>query len=128
MKKYLNKKAPLIVFVFFSFPLLVGAGIVPACTGTGAGGTVKCDFAYLVKLVKSVLDYILAITAPIAAIMFAYAGFLYMTSQGDPGKRTKANQIFTNVGIGIFFVVGAWLLAKAVLSGLVTKPDFDLLV
>lgn len=121
MKKYLNKTASIIVFVFFSVPLLVGAGIVPSCSGS------TCGFSHLVELVKNVLTYILAITAPIAAIMFAYAGFLYMTSQGNPAKRTKANSIFTNVGIGIFFVVGAWLLAKAVLSGLVTKDGYDLL-
>jgi len=119
MKKYFNKRAPLIVFVFFSVPLLVGAGVVPACAGS------TCHFSDLVQLVKKVLDYILAITAPIAAIMFAYAGFLYLTSQDNPGKRTKANSIFVNVGIGIFFVVGAWLIVKAVLVGL--KADSGLL-
>ena len=92
-------------------PCLAGAGIY-VCEGP------DCHFDDLMKLVKSVLDYILIMTVPISSIMFAYAGFLYLSSQGSLTKREKANQIFINVGIGLFFVLAAWLIVKAILVGL----------
>jgi len=98
-------------------PFIVGADLV-SCDGP------NCHFEDLITLVDSVLDYILAISASIAAIMFSYAGFLYLTAQGETGKRTKANQVFVNVGKGLFFVVAAWLIVKAVLLGLKTKEGF----
>lgn len=109
MRNYLNKG--LIVLTALTFPYLVKAEIY-VCKGS------ECGFDDLMKLIKSVLDYILTITVPLSAIMFAYAGFLYMTSQGSLDKRKKANQIFTNVGIGLFFVLAAWLIVKAIIVGL----------
>jgi len=109
MKKYLDKNW-MTLTVFF-FPFFAKAAIY-TCKGP------DCGFDDLMKLVKSVLDYIVTITVPLSAIMFAYAGFLYMTSQGSLDKRKKANQIFTNVGIGLFFVLAAWLIVKAIIVGL----------
>jgi len=121
------KKTQLInsIKIFFAgglvwVPFLVGADLV-ICDGP------KCHFGDLITLVDSVLDYILAISASLAAIMFSYAGFLYLTAQGETGKRTKANQVFVNVGKGLFFVVAAWLIVKAVLLGLGTKVGYYLL-
>jgi len=100
------------------FPTLIFAeGLVP-CDG------LNCDFEALMELVQNVLKYIVEITVPLSAIMFAYAGFLYMTSQGSLDKRKKANQIFTNVGIGLFFVLAAWLIVKAILVGLKSDTSF----
>ena len=98
-------------------PVLVGADGLVKCGGEGD----PCNFEDLLILVKDVLKWILIMVAPISAIMFAYAGFLYMTSQGSVDKRKKANKVFTNVGFGLFFVVGAWLIVKAILAGLETK-------
>lgn len=115
MKKYLNKSW--VILTVFFVPYLVRAEIY-VCKGP------DCGFDDLMKLVKSVLDYILMMTVPLSAIMFVYVGFLYMTSQGSLDKRKKANQIFTNVGIGLFFVLASWLIVKAILFGLGTKAPF----
>ncbi len=101
----------------------IADGLVP-CDGSAEN---PCNFAALMTLVKKVLGWILIMVAPISAIMFAYAGFLYMTSQGNVSKRQQANKVFTNVGIGLFFVVGAWLIVKAILAGLVTKEGYSYL-
>lgn len=122
MQKYSIKIICLIIWTLVLTPFFVMAdGPLVTCAGP------DCHFSDLMNLVKKVLDYILIIVAPLSALMFAFAGFLYMTSQGSIDKREKANQIFTNVGIGLFFVVAAWLIVKAILAGLVTKKGYDLL-
>jgi hypothetical protein len=54
---------------------------------------------------------------PIAAIMFAYAGFLMVTAGGEAAHaRTKAKSIFTNAVIGLIIAVACWLIIKTILS------------
>jgi hypothetical protein len=77
----------------------------------------KCTYDHIFELINNVINFILYILAiPIAAIMFAYAGFLYLTSGGDTGKVSKATSIFGDVAMGLVFVAGAWLIIKTVLS------------
>lgn len=114
MKKHLNKIINLTAFVLVMTPVsALAAGLVP-CDGV----TVACGFSQLVDLVQNVLKYILYMVAPLSAIMFAYAGFLYMFSQGGEANKTKAKNIFLYVGIGLVFVLGAWLIVKLILVGL----------
>ncbi|MCK5021744.1 MAG: hypothetical protein KAR54_00645 [Candidatus Pacebacteria bacterium] len=82
-----------------------------------------CTFGDLITLISNIIDFILYISAPVSAIMFSYAGYLYLTSGGNPSKRAQGNKIFINVLLGLFFIVGAWLIVKAILMGL--KVDFD---
>src|SRR5674476_1464426 len=62
-----------------------------------------CDWNALMALINNVINFILYFMAiPIAAIMFAYAGFLMVTAGGEAaGARTKAKSIFTNAVIGL---------------------------
>ena len=111
MKKTITN---LTAFILIFTPLFASATLVTC----GNEGQAACGFTDLIILVKSLLTYILVIAAPLASIMFAYAGFIYMTSQGNTSKRAKAHKVFTSVGIGLFFIVGAWLIVKAVIVGL----------
>jgi hypothetical protein len=80
----------------------------------------QCDFAALMKLINNVINFILfAMAIPVAAIMFAYAGFLLVTAGGEAaGARTKAKNIFINVVIGLILALAAWLIVKLILSTL----------
>ncbi len=90
-----------------------GTGLVPACEGK------DCNWDQLMTLVDNILNFLLNVMViPIAAIMFAYAGFLLVTSGGDPGRRSKAKSIFINVLIGLIIAVGAWALVKLLLTTL----------
>lgn len=82
----------------------------------------NCDFNAFIDLLNKVTRFILFYMAvPIAAIMFAYAGFLLVTA-GGAGEKTKAKNIFTNTVIGLIIAAGAWLVVKTLLS-IVSKPD-----
>lgn len=54
---------------------------------------------------------------PIAAIMFAYAGFIMVTAGGESSSaKTKAKDIFLNTLIGLVLALAAWLIIKLLLN------------
>ena len=68
-------------------------------------------------LVNNVINYVFIVLAvPIAAIMFAYAGVLMVTSAGSKESRDKAKSIFFNVALGLFFIGACWLLVHVLLN------------
>lgn len=85
-------------------------GLVPPCSP-------NCGFNDFMTLINKVVHFILfAMAVPIAAIMFAYAGFLLVTSAGSTEQRGKAKRIFTNVAIGLILAVAAWLIIELILK------------
>ena len=68
-------------------------------------------------MVNRIVDFILKdLVLPIAAIMFAYAGFLLITSGGEAAQaRTKAKDIFTNTLLGLLIAMAAFLIIKTLL-------------
>ncbi len=90
-------------------------GLVP-CDGRGIN---RCTWGKLVELVNKGLTWLIYMTVPIAAGMFAYAGFLFLTKGSSEEARGKAKGIFINVFIGVLFVVGAVLIIKTILVALI---------
>ena len=77
----------------------------------------NCNWNYLLTMVNNVVKFVIVdLIVPIAAIMFAYAGFELITSGGSTEKRTKAKKMFTSVAIGIVLVVAAWLIIFTISS------------
>jgi hypothetical protein len=63
----------------------------------------------------------------VAVISFSYAGFLYLTSQGNPGQISKAHGIFKTTAIGFLIVLSAWLIVYAI-TGSLLNPTFNPLI
>ncbi len=57
----------------------------------------------------------------IAAPLFAWGGYLYMTSMGDPNRSASARNAVISVGIGII-VIGCAFIAPRVISEFVVAP------
>ena len=76
-----------------------------------------CSFNHAMQLINNIISFILFYMAvPIAAIMFAYAGFLLVTSGGSEEAKTRAKSIFTDAVIGLVIAVAAFLIIKTILS------------
>ncbi|MEK7572280.1 MAG: hypothetical protein AAB493_00250 [Patescibacteria group bacterium] len=76
-----------------------------------------CGFNDLLTMVNKVVHFVLFVmVVPIAAILFAYAGFMLITSGGEVGKKKKALSVFWNVGLGLIIAVAAWLIISTILS------------
>lgn len=90
------------------------------CTGP------DCNFEKFIQLIQNVIDFLLvSIAVPLAMILFAYAGWLYMSASGDPGKITQGHTIFKNVLIGLVIALAAWLVVSTISKALLDRPLFD---
>ena len=121
IKFLIRNYAFVIVFLLLVLPVFSFAaqdpptGLVPCGTTTHPE---PCEFKHFMTLINKVINFILFYLAvPIAAIMFAYAGFLLVTAGGEAASaRTKAKSIFGNALIGLVFAAAAWLIIRTILS------------
>ncbi len=105
--------------VFLSVLFLVGCqqvvyaqGIVTNCVDPFT----DCGWNELIDVIKNIIDYVVLLAAPLAAIAFLWAGFLYLTAAGNEGQIRKAHGIFTKVLIGFILVLSAWLIVDTILN------------
>ena len=95
-------------------------GIVTDCgydIGKNGKGRV-CGFTDVIALISRIITYIIVLVIPIAAIVIAYAGFLFLTSGGNPAKKTAAKKAITSAIVGIIIILAAWLIVKTIVSAL----------
>jgi hypothetical protein len=92
----------------------LAAGFVPCTDGK------DCNFDALMTLIDNVTRFIFFDMAiPIAAIMFAYAGFLLITAGAESaGAKTKAKSIFTSTVLGLVIAMAAWIIVELILTTL----------
>ncbi len=82
----------------------------------------NCGYRDAIYMIQGIIDFVLyKLVLPIAAAMFMYAGFLFLTSGGDTGKRSKGKAIMLNVLIGLGIALAAWLVVNTVLNSLLSE-------
>lgn len=108
--------APLSALAAFS------GSIVP--TTCGGAGQSPCGWTDLLTLGNNILQYMVYVAVPVAAIAFAYAGWLYLSSRGNPSQISKAHGIFLNVFIGLVIVLVAWLVVDQIFKALVQSGTY----
>lgn len=117
-----------ILFIFLI--LLVPAGVYGQVSTDliVCDGVIKeCGFNEVITLMVRIINFLTVLSASLAAISFSYAGFLLITSGGDPGARKKAQEIFTKTAIGFAFVLGAWVIVYTLVNTLTSGGEFNLL-
>jgi ABC-type Fe3+ transport system permease subunit len=80
-----------------------------------------CTFNDLVTLAQNLANRIVQLGLILSPIIFAYAGYLLVTSQDNPKKRDDAKGIMWNVVKGITIMLLAWLLVDLVLGALLSQ-------
>lgn len=114
-KKTINKILLVIpIFIVIFYPILSLADFV-LCVN-------ECGYEDLIKMINAIIDWVIKVSVPLAALIFAYAGFLYM-STGVKDQKARARQIFKNVFIGFVLVLSAWLIVTTITNKLL-NPDF----
>ncbi len=72
-------------------------------------------------LINGIIDVFIKITLPLIVFFIVYAGFKYLTAQGDPNKIKSAHQIllWTVIGAAVMFGAKAIILAiQQIVKGL----------
>lgn len=123
------KKLTPFIFILVLLFLFVPAGsalaqlpdfsgpLVPCgTTATGDTGPKACGACDLVSLSKNIINFLVFFATFVAILMFVYAGFMYLTSAGNPAQISSAHKIFANVLIGFIILLAAWLLIDLVMK------------
>jgi len=77
-----------------------------------------CNACNLVKLANNVIKFLIVLSILLAAILFMYAGFLFVTSGGNESQLKKGKEMFKNVFIGIIIVLTGFLIVDTVMKTL----------
>lgn len=96
--------------MIFILPLLASAASIVPCGGKGQK---PCDFDGLMTLVNNIITWIVTISFPIAAGVFAWAGIKYMTT-GVVDQKAAASKMMQNVFWGFVFVLSAWIVVGTI--------------
>jgi hypothetical protein len=119
-----------LVFVLAAFlaavPLFTFAAILPTivpCDGTSINGGTECTICHLAQLAQNGLNVGIYMAVFLSAILFAWAGWLYVTAGGNQQQASRGRQIFTNVAIGIVIILAGWLIVDTIMKTLVKTDD-----
>ncbi len=111
----------LALIVIFSSNIVfavTGSSNPPKCEGFVCCSGPDCNFDSFKYSIEHIIKYALNLAFVAIALMVAYAGYLYMTSGGDSGKRQEAHEMFHKVVIGILVVLLAFLIVEIITSTL----------
>jgi hypothetical protein len=112
-------------------PTAPSSGLVPCGYGAfdpnganGASSSTGCQACNLAQLIQNIMTFAIGIAIPIAAALFAYAGFLYITSATNTGNIAKAKGIFKDAFIGFLIAICAWLIINTLLHVIFSQGTF----
>ncbi len=71
-------------------------------------------------LIGNIIQVVLSVLGIVFLILIIFAGFKWLTAQGDPKKTQEATKMLTQAVIGIIIIIGAFALADFVIDSLAT--------
>lgn len=96
--------------------------------GGGKLGTIReCGWEELLILVDQITLFCIYLCAILGTLSIAYAGWLMLSSVGNPSKVEKAKKVFGKVIWGIIIVLIAYLLVKFILNLMGLEQAYSLL-
>lgn len=114
--------------IIFAPMFVIGAeikfsGLAPICNteiDTKNGGFVDhCDFNVVIATINNAINYFIKYLAtPLFAILFVYAGVLYITAGGSSKDTDKAKKILINSVVGYLIALASWLIIDTIVKGL----------
>jgi hypothetical protein len=118
MKKVIFSIILTIILLVPVVPVLAQGGFIP-CGGYDEAGKQQpeCGYYDLLKMINTIIKWIIIVSAPVAAGVMAWAGFMYMTS-GVVDQKAAAKRMMWKVLIGFAFILGAWLIVSTLLDAL----------
>ena len=113
------------IFVFAALPVLVSAQDNGPFIPCGGPGQHDCGYNDILILVNNIIKWIIIISAPVAAGIFAWAGLKMMMNASNPGKRAESISMMKKVFIGFVFILSAWIIVGTITKALI-NPDANI--
>lgn len=117
MNLIFDKNTILKVLIALAFIWIISSGFayadIVACSGAR-----DCNLLKLGETFVNLTVELVKIAFSLAAIAFAYAGFLYLTSNGNQSQISKAHGIFINVLIGLSIAILSYVIVELVASAM----------
>jgi hypothetical protein len=89
---------------------IIPCGTNISTTGGATSITNPCEFCHIFLLVHNVYDFlVLIIVPPIAVVLIAIGGFMWLTAGGNEGRVKKGHSMILSVIIGLIIVYVSWL-------------------
>ncbi len=88
--------------------------------------TDKCTFTDVFRLFNNFLKFFFTtLLAPLFVCILIYAGFKYITAQGDPSKIVKIKKMLINIIKGIVLILCAWLIVHTIMTTVLNEKFKD---
>lgn len=75
----------------------------------------------VLQVVQNVIRFAISIGIVLATLALVYAGFVWMTSGANPGRREQGRTMLINVFVGLFVMLSAWLIVDFVMKSLYSE-------
>ena len=115
MKKIFLSIAAFCLLLIIFIPVLAAADapLVP-CNGT----TTPCTMDMVFTMIGGVYSFIIKLAAGLATLVATIGGVLILVSAGNPSLSGTGKKIFYSALIGLFLVLGSWLIINLVLTAI----------
>ncbi len=100
-------------------------GLVPCGLSSDITVATACSLCDFVKLIQNIINFLLGISTVIAVALFAYAGVLFFTSNGNTESLSKAKSIFKDVFIGFIIALSGYFVVQTMLSVVLNQNFFS---
>lgn len=125
------KKIKLILFIFGLVTFVMTANFVFAQgtadtfgidqTNTALNNSLGASNTDPIVVIGRIIQIALSFLGLIALVLTIYAGWLWMTSNGEESRVTQAKEILRNALIGLVIVLSSWAIATFVISKLINS-------
>jgi hypothetical protein len=120
MKKFLISSSPLLAILMLSLVTLPRWVLAEGTLSFNVVSRLNSSITSIEGLLVAILNIFIIIATPIIVLFIIYAGFLYVTAQGNPQQIQQASRALTYAIIGGVIVLGSVALAE-ILANIVSK-------
>lgn len=83
-----------------------------------------CTFSDILKTINKFITFLITVLfVPTIVLLCMFAGFKYLTAQGNPKKVADLKKMLLNIIVGMLLILCSWLIVKVILRILVKDSD-----
>jgi len=78
--------------------------------------TNKCDLGSVFQFINNLISFLIkTVLFPVSILIFVFAGYKYITAQGNPSKKADVKKMVRNLIFGMVLILTSWVIVKTIL-------------